>query len=183
MCDDTTACIDGVKQTKKFLSSLGRYGNTPFLFPMYGCGEIPQCFCRLCAVFGGVYCLKRAISEIHFDASNQVKAIKCGDQVITGKNIVFGNNFNPTDDIFGDNDDSNSVVVNCNCGQLSRAIYITDRPIGDDSINSGGGGVNFMKLHTPAAADGDNRDGAFVIQLAHFSGTTPKGLCKTRWPI
>ncbi|XP_048339093.1 rab proteins geranylgeranyltransferase component A 1-like, partial [Sphaerodactylus townsendi] len=38
--------IDGLKATQKFLQCLGRYGNTPFLFPLYGQGEIPQCFCR-----------------------------------------------------------------------------------------------------------------------------------------
>lgn len=39
-------CLDGVRECKKFLMSLGRYGNTPFLWPMYGSGELPQCFCR-----------------------------------------------------------------------------------------------------------------------------------------
>ncbi|XP_041597132.1 rab proteins geranylgeranyltransferase component A 1 isoform X2 [Vulpes lagopus] len=37
--------IDGLKATKNFLHCLGRYGNTPFLFPLYGQGELPQCFC------------------------------------------------------------------------------------------------------------------------------------------
>jgi RAB protein geranylgeranyltransferase component A len=44
---------DGLRATKKFLSSLGRFGPTPFLWSMYGTGELPQAFCRLCAVFGG----------------------------------------------------------------------------------------------------------------------------------
>lgn len=39
-------CLDGVRECKKFLMSLGRYGNTPFLWPMYGSGDLPQCFCR-----------------------------------------------------------------------------------------------------------------------------------------
>ncbi|XP_009075347.1 PREDICTED: rab proteins geranylgeranyltransferase component A 1-like, partial [Acanthisitta chloris] len=37
--------LEGLQATKKFLQCLGRYGNTPFLFPLYGQGEIPQCFC------------------------------------------------------------------------------------------------------------------------------------------
>lgn len=96
MSSDQTLCPEGVARTKKFLSSLGRYGNTPFLFPMYGCGEIPQCFCRLCAVFGGVYCLKRSIKQIHFDdATNgddtkRFKSIQCEHQEIRAKDIVFG---------------------------------------------------------------------------------------------
>lgn len=43
---DKMPCLEGVKECKKFLMSLGRYGNTPFLWPMYGSGELPQCFCR-----------------------------------------------------------------------------------------------------------------------------------------
>jgi RAB protein geranylgeranyltransferase component A len=46
MATDTTPCMEGVARTQRFLNSLGRYGNTPFLWPMYGSGEIPQCFCR-----------------------------------------------------------------------------------------------------------------------------------------
>ena len=30
-----------------------RFGPTPFLWSMYGTGELTQAFCRLCAVFGG----------------------------------------------------------------------------------------------------------------------------------
>ncbi|KAL7979411.1 hypothetical protein Chor_004569, partial [Crotalus horridus] len=47
MVSEADCCtIDGLKATQKFLQCLGRYGNTPFLFPLYGQGEIPQCFCR-----------------------------------------------------------------------------------------------------------------------------------------
>uniref|UniRef100_A0A670K947 Rab proteins geranylgeranyltransferase component A n=1 Tax=Podarcis muralis TaxID=64176 RepID=A0A670K947_PODMU len=59
--------IDGLKATQKFLQCLGRYGNTPFLFPLYGQGEIPQCFCRMCAVFGGVYCLRHPVQCLVVD--------------------------------------------------------------------------------------------------------------------
>lgn len=34
-------------KVRKFVRSIGRYGNTPFLWTMYGSGELPQCFCRL----------------------------------------------------------------------------------------------------------------------------------------
>lgn len=185
MSEDQTPCIEGVQRTKKFLSSLGRYGNTPFLFPMYGCGEIPQCFCRLSAVFGGIYCLKRPLTELHFSPSDnagedqtsgqQFKSIKCGEQVISGKHIVFGNGFKLPDKVLLD---SKAKKDNCHrCGALARAIYITDKPIGEELLNSGGGGVNFLKLPT-VSPNGETDQGAFVIQLSHFSGTCPKGLCK-----
>lgn len=46
MATDATPCPEGMLRVQKFLQSLGRYGNTPFLWPMYGSGEIPQAFCR-----------------------------------------------------------------------------------------------------------------------------------------
>lgn len=36
----------GLKATQIFLNSLGRFGNAPFLCPVYGAGELPQAFCR-----------------------------------------------------------------------------------------------------------------------------------------
>lgn len=44
-------------------------------------------------MFGGVYCLKRSIKEIHFtnnDDGLHFDSIECGSQQIKGKNIVFG---------------------------------------------------------------------------------------------
>lgn len=46
MVSHDAPAINGLKATQHFLRCLGRYGNTPFLFPLYGLGEIPQCFCR-----------------------------------------------------------------------------------------------------------------------------------------
>ncbi|XP_044283231.1 rab proteins geranylgeranyltransferase component A 1 isoform X2 [Varanus komodoensis] len=68
MVSEADCCtIDGLKATQKFLQCLGRYGNTPFLFPLYGQGEIPQCFCRMCAVFGGIYCLRHSVQCLVVD--------------------------------------------------------------------------------------------------------------------
>ena len=46
MVNDDVSTLEGVRATKKFLQSLGRYGNSAFLFPTYGIGEIPQAFSR-----------------------------------------------------------------------------------------------------------------------------------------
>ncbi|XP_042371875.1 rab proteins geranylgeranyltransferase component A 1-like, partial [Plectropomus leopardus] len=45
MVTEDTPTEEGLASTRHFLRCLGRYGNTPFLFPVYGLGEIPQCFC------------------------------------------------------------------------------------------------------------------------------------------
>lgn len=46
MVTEDTLTEVGLASMRHFLRCLGRYGNTPFLFPVYGLGEIPQCFCR-----------------------------------------------------------------------------------------------------------------------------------------
>jgi len=40
-----------------YLNSTGRYGESPFLYPIYGLGGLPEAFSRLCAIHGGTYML------------------------------------------------------------------------------------------------------------------------------
>uniref|UniRef100_A0A674NLF8 CHM Rab escort protein n=1 Tax=Takifugu rubripes TaxID=31033 RepID=A0A674NLF8_TAKRU len=76
MVTEHTLTEEGLASTRNFLQCLGRYGNTPFLFPVYGLGEIPQCFCRMCAVFGGIYCLRHSVSCLLVDKdTNRCKAV------------------------------------------------------------------------------------------------------------
>ncbi|XP_054736886.1 rab proteins geranylgeranyltransferase component A [Anastrepha obliqua] len=166
MCNDETPFEIGMARTQQFLNSLGRYGNTPFLFPMYGCGEIPQCFCRLCAVFGGTYCLKRRIDDITIEADTNIANVVLEGKTIKANHVVSAQEHLPNVllernmGIYGQGD-----LVNC----LSRGVFLTATPLGSEELNSGGGGVNILRL----LAD---RQEAFVIQLSHFSGTCPKGV-------
>ncbi|XP_074466278.1 rab proteins geranylgeranyltransferase component A 1 isoform X6 [Sebastes fasciatus] len=76
MVTEDTPTEEGLASTRHFLRCLGRYGNTPFLFPVYGLGEIPQCFCRMCAVFGGIYCLRHSVTCLLLDKdTNRCKAV------------------------------------------------------------------------------------------------------------
>ncbi len=46
------------------VSSLARYGKSPFIYPLYGLGELPQGFARLSAIYGGTYMLSKPIEEV-----------------------------------------------------------------------------------------------------------------------
>jgi Rab GDP dissociation inhibitor len=39
------------------MDSIGRYGDHPFLYPVYGLGGMPEAFTRHCALHGGTYML------------------------------------------------------------------------------------------------------------------------------
>lgn len=56
---------------KNFMHATQRYGRSPFLFPLYGSGEFPQSFCRLSAVFGGVYCLNTQIDNVRIESAQE----------------------------------------------------------------------------------------------------------------
>ncbi|XP_074247532.1 rab proteins geranylgeranyltransferase component A 1 isoform X2 [Saimiri boliviensis] len=115
-----SSTIDGLKATKNFLRCLGRYGNTPFLFPLYGQGELPQCFCRMCAVFGGIYCLRHSVQCLVVDKeSRKCKAIidQFGQRIISKHFLVEDSYF------------SENTCSRVQYRQISRAVLITDRSV------------------------------------------------------
>jgi len=50
-----------------YSQSMARYGKSPYIYPLYGLGELPQAFARLSALYGGTYMLAKPISEIVTD--------------------------------------------------------------------------------------------------------------------
>ncbi|XP_061926179.1 rab proteins geranylgeranyltransferase component A 1 [Entelurus aequoreus] len=121
MVTEDTPADEGLAATRHFLRCLGRYGNTPFLFPVYGLGEIPQCFCRMCAVFGGIYCLRHPVSCLLLDkTANRCKAvIDSHGQRISGSHFVLEDNYLSAD--------FKRMATPTRC--ISRAVLITDRSI------------------------------------------------------
>uniref|UniRef100_A0A0A9XNB9 Rab GDP dissociation inhibitor alpha n=1 Tax=Lygus hesperus TaxID=30085 RepID=A0A0A9XNB9_LYGHE len=58
---------DTVMRCKLYERSFYSYGVSPFLYPLYGSGELPQAFSRLCAVYGGTYMLDTPVDKVNFD--------------------------------------------------------------------------------------------------------------------
>ncbi|XP_071093841.1 rab proteins geranylgeranyltransferase component A 1-like [Haliotis cracherodii] len=119
MATEATTTEQGLKKTQHFLQSLGRYGNTAFLFPLYGSGEIPQGFCRLCAVFGGVYCLQMSATDIIIDQDNKCCAIHTTEgQRIECKHLILGPSYTPE-----------TLKDSASDSKISRAILITNKSV------------------------------------------------------
>ncbi len=156
---------EGLGRIKTYLTSIGRYGNTPFLFPMFGCGEIPQCFCRLCAVFGGVYWLGQPIKDIQtIEAENceeRIVKVKFGDVEISTKKLVCG-----LGSKLADNEPHEFI---------SRAVFITTSPVGGSDVNSEQDGGGVVLLYHPIEG---RPEGVTMIQLSHYTSCISKGLCK-----
>ena len=53
-----------VERMQLYMDSIGRFGDTPFIYPVYGLGGIPEGFSRKAAVGGGTFMLNQDIKTI-----------------------------------------------------------------------------------------------------------------------
>jgi len=70
---ETIPCL---KRIQMYAHSLLRYKKSPYIYPIYGLGGLPEGFARLAAVYGGVYMLRFPVDEILYDDSGRVNGLK-----------------------------------------------------------------------------------------------------------
>ncbi|GAW12129.1 hypothetical protein ANO14919_014870 [Xylariales sp. No.14919] len=58
---------DAIERIRLYGNSVSRYGKSPYIYPLYGLGELPQGFARLSAIYGGTYMLNTAVDEVLYD--------------------------------------------------------------------------------------------------------------------
>ena len=63
-----------------YIDSLGKYGDSPFLYPIYGLGGLPESFSRLCAIHGGTYMLNTNVDQLLFESGKVVGIQSNGQQ-------------------------------------------------------------------------------------------------------
>eukprot|EP01053_Blabericola_migrator_P010797 Blabericola_migrator_1__10796@NODE_61_length_15760_cov_113_549035_g55_i0_p4_GENE_NODE_61_length_15760_cov_113_549035_g55_i0NODE_61_length_15760_cov_113_549035_g55_i0_p4_ORF_typecomplete_len462_score65_66GDI/PF00996_18/1_6e122Amino_oxidase/PF01593_24/1_1e06_NODE_61_length_15760_cov_113_549035_g55_i056307015 len=72
---------DTMDRLRLYMHSLVRYGTSPFIYPMYGLGTLPEGFSRLSAVYGGTYMLSTPIAKFLYDDAGRA----CGVQTTEGE--------------------------------------------------------------------------------------------------
>lgn len=97
-----------------YFESLSRHLKSPYIYPLYGLGELPQAFARLSAIYGGTYMLNKPIEDIIFENGRFV-GVKSEGEVAKAKFVIgdpsyFKNKVEPT-------------------GKVIRIICILDHPI------------------------------------------------------
>jgi len=101
--------IDTVNRIRLYGESVLRYGNSPYIYPLYGLAEMPQGFARLSAIYGGTYMLNKPVEQIVYDSDGKVGGVKSEGEVAKCK-IVIGD---PS--YFPDKVKKVGQVVSCIC--------------------------------------------------------------------
>lgn len=71
-----------------YTSSMARYGKSPYIYPLYGLGELPQGFARLSAIYGGTYMLDKPVDEIVVDDQGKFVGVRSGDETVKADMVV-----------------------------------------------------------------------------------------------
>ena len=149
---------DTIEKIKLYIDSIGRYGEHPFLYPIYGLGGIPEGFSRLSAIHGGTYMLNKQIDEILFDSDGKVMGVKSGDEVAKAPLIICDPSYAK-----GTKGQVKSV------GKVVRSICILDHPIPDTHD------ATSCQIIIPQKQTGRNSD-IFVNMVSYAHAVCSDGL-------
>ena len=108
--------VETVKAMKLYGYSLNQYGSSPFLYPMYGLGGLPEGFSRLCAIKGGVFMLNRNPDELLFDDDGRIKGVVSDGEAASCEFVVGDPSYFP-DDMLRET------------GKVVRSICLLNHPI------------------------------------------------------
>ncbi|KAA8913812.1 hypothetical protein TRICI_003120 [Trichomonascus ciferrii] len=107
-----------------YLQSVARYGKSPYIYPLYGLGELPQGFARLSAIYGGTYMLDKPVDEIVYDDEGKVTGVKSGEETAKTKFVIGDPTYFPD-------------KVQKTGDKVIRAMCILNHPIpGTDDMDS-----------------------------------------------
>lgn len=110
--------IETIEKIQLYIDSIGRYGEHPFLYPIYGLGGIPEGFSRFCAIHGGTYMLNKPIDEILFNSDGKVEGVRSGDEIARAPLIIADPSY-----VKGTKGNVKSQ------GKVIRSICVLDHPI------------------------------------------------------
>lgn len=108
--------METIARVRLYRESMARFkdAKSPFIYPLYGLGELPQAFARLSAIYGGTYMLDKPIDEVVYE-DGKVTGVRSGDDVAKAKIVIGSPSYFP-----------DKVKKN---GQVVRAICLLDHPI------------------------------------------------------
>lgn len=82
------ACGPTIQKCKLFVESMQLYGGSPFIYPLYGLGGLPEGFSRLSAINRGTYMLNKNVDGFEYDEAGKVCGVRSGEEVAKCKMVI-----------------------------------------------------------------------------------------------
>jgi len=147
--------LETVKKMKLYAESLARFqGGSPYIYPLYGLGELPQAFARLSAVYGGTYMLNKPECNVEFDEEGKACGVTSEGETARCKKVVCDPSYLP-----------NKVKK---VGKVARAICIMSHPIPNTND------VQSVQIILPQKQIGRKSD-MYVFCCSYSHNVAPKG--------
>ncbi|KAF0696884.1 Aste57867_12383 [Aphanomyces stellatus] len=149
-----------------FVTSIGKFAPSPYLTPMYGISEVAQSFCRLSAVYNGIYVLRAPVSHLAMDEEvvddgADTSAAACVG-VATSDGRICRASHVVVNGMFGRS-------VGCTSPRaLLRGIFVVNTPIQPN--------IDRLVLVIPPGEIQDSDAAIHVVQMDATMGVCPEGL-------
>jgi len=148
--------VDLVKRCQLYSLSLAQYGKSPYIYPLYGLGELPQAFSRMSAVHGGVYMLNKPVDKIEFDENGRVCGVTSEGETAKCKMVIGDPSY-----FLGDGKVKQ-------VGQVIRVVCIMSHPV-PNTNNS-----DSCQIIIPQNQVGRSHD-IYITCLGHSNCVAPQG--------
>jgi Rab GDP dissociation inhibitor len=99
-----------VKNLQTYCYSLARYGTSPYIYPVYGLGGLPEGFSRICAIHGGTFMLNQDVDKILFNDNGEAYGIQAGNQMAKAGMVIGDPSYFPQEKVR-----PTGLIVRCIC--------------------------------------------------------------------
>lgn len=151
--------VEPIKRMKLYMESLMRFGSSPFIYPVYGLGGIPEAFSRRCAIYRGTFMLNKAVNKFLYDEDGKVCGVGTEDGEVAKCSMVV------CDPTYAAALAPNKVK---SVEKVIRCICILSEPIPETN------NATSCQIIIPQKQLGRNHD-IYITLVSHSHGVTAKG--------
>ncbi|KAF5208538.1 putative rab GDP-dissociation inhibitor [Clavispora lusitaniae] len=138
-----------------YVQSVARYGKSPYIYPLYGLGELPQGFARLSAIYGGTYMLGTPIDEVLYDENKKFAGVVTKEGTAKAPIVIADPTYFPE-------------RVKKTGSKVIRAMCILDHPVPNTND------LDSVQIIIPQSQVGRKHD-IYIAVLSDVHCVVPKG--------
>jgi len=152
--------INTVRAIQLYVYSLERYGNSPYIYPLYGLGGLPEGFSRLCAIHGGTFMLNCNFDEVLTDEDGVAWGVRAGNQMAKARMVIGDPSYFP-------------AAKTRSVGRTIRSICLLNHPI--PNTKNGSTERESVQIILPAQQTRRKND-IYVCSVSFAHCVAPKGV-------